>query len=157
MDHSQIFVSPAVKTLVRLHEKHLLLFFNTWQKCKSANLLLPKTSDPDYNSMDTLLHHVINSSKNYLIWICKNVNIDYSNVSSEMFLNPNELYTQKFIDKLTLLWKNSLTKLTSSDMEKVFISNWDVKYSIEAMLEHAAMHCIRHEYQLRNLLKLKSE
>lgn len=157
MDHSQIFVSPAVKTLARLHEKHLLLFFNTWQKCKSTNLLLPKTSDLDYNSMDTLLHHVINSSKNYLIWICKNVNIDYSNVSSEMFLNPNELYTQKFIDKLTLLWKNSLTKLTSSDMEKVFISNWDVKYSIEAMLEHAVMHCIRHEYQLRNLLKLKSE
>lgn len=74
-----------------------------------------------------------------------------------MFLNPNELYTQKFIDKLTLLWKNSLTKLTYSDMEKVFISNWDVKYSIEAILENAVMHCIYKEYQLRNLLKLKSE
>ena len=74
-----------------------------------------------------------------------------------MDLNPNELYTQKFIDKLMILWKDSLTKLTSCDLEKVFISNWNVKYSIEAMLEHAVMHCIRHEYQLRNLLKVKSE
>ena len=36
--------------------------------------------------------------------------------------------------------------------DKVYTSNWGVNYCIDAMLEHAVMHPIRHEFQLKNLI-----
>ena len=38
-------------------------------------------------------------------------------------------------------------------MDKTYTSRWKVEYCIDAMLEHAVMHPIRHEFQLSNLLK----
>jgi len=45
-------------------------FIETWKKAKEVNVPLPVTDDPFYKSLDTLLYHVLRSSRGYIIWIC---------------------------------------------------------------------------------------
>lgn len=41
-----------------------------------------------------------------------------------------------------------MATLTSEDLEREFTSNWGRTYEIEAMLEHALVHLVRHRRQL---------
>jgi hypothetical protein len=43
--------------------------------------------------------------------------------------------------------------VTDEQLDKgIYPSRWGTEYCIDAMLEHAVMHPIRHEFQLRNLM-----
>jgi hypothetical protein len=44
----------------------------------------------------------------------------------------------------------------SKFFDAVYKSNWGTDYCIEAMLEHAVMHPIRHEFQLKELCLINS-
>ena len=33
--------------------------------------MLPKTDDPAYESLDTLLHHVFRAARGYMTWMCE--------------------------------------------------------------------------------------
>ena len=52
----------GARSLVILHEKHLLAFYETWKLAYSKNIILPITEDPDYESLNTLLRHVLRSA-----------------------------------------------------------------------------------------------
>lgn len=56
----------GARSLVLLHEAHMKSFLNTWKKAKAANIKLPETDDEDYQSLETLLFHVLRASKD--IW-----------------------------------------------------------------------------------------
>ena len=51
----------GARSLIMLHEKHIISFFNTWQKARELNIPLPKTEDADYDSLETVLRHVLRS------------------------------------------------------------------------------------------------
>lgn len=138
--------------LVALHETHLLNFYDSWKKAAEKKISLPETSDPDYESLDTLLYHVLNSSRNYLIWICRNLKLPDPLIDEVP--PPDEIRKKAdyYIEHLINRWKNPLKDIQEVLFDQVFKSNWGVDFSIEAMLEHAVMHHIRHEYQLKNLI-----
>jgi uncharacterized damage-inducible protein DinB len=49
----------------------------------------------------------------------------------------------------------ALAEVTDPEMSRVFPSNWEAPYEIEAMMEHALVHLIRHRRQLQVFLGLR--
>ena len=142
------------RALVLLHEKHLRSFVTTWRKAKKNNVVLPKTSDQDYSSMESLLSHVLNSAREYMIWICEKLQLDDPNIDPTPALNEIEERADKYLLHLIEQWRLPLSGVEEKRFhDKVYKSRWGVEYCIEAMLEHAVMHPIRHEFQLKRLMK----
>jgi hypothetical protein len=148
----------GAKALVALHEIHLRSFYETWKEAKKLNIKLPVTDDPYYKSLNTLLYHLFRSSRGYMVWICKQLNLPDPKIDEaplpEIVVDNAEKYLNYLLEK----WETPLIDVPPELFEdKVYKSNWGVDYCIDAMLEHAVMHPIRHEFQLKNLIAEQSE
>ena len=145
----------GAKALVALHEIHIKSFYETWKKAKKVGVKLPETDDPFYKSLDTLLFHVLRSARGYMIWMCEKLNLDDPKINETPPAEMIEEKTVEQISHLLELWNIPLQDVEPELFEdKVYKSNWGVEYCIDAMLEHAVMHPIRHEYQLKNLIQI---
>ena len=148
-----VYKCNGAKALVALHEIHLRSFYKTWQEAKKAGVKLPETDDPYYKSLDTLLYHLLRSARGYMIWMSKQLNLTDPQIDEaalpEIVVEKAESYLEYLMDK----WKYPLKDVPPELFEdKVYKSNWDVEYCIDAMLEHAVIHPIRHEFQLKNMM-----
>jgi len=142
------------KALVALHQIHLQSFYETWKEAKRLNIKLPDSDDPYYKSLDTLLYHLLRSARGYMIWMCEKLGIENPQINETP---PAEIIEEKAAEQLKHLfdrWRLPLANVEPELFEdKAYKSNWSVEYCIDAMLEHAVMHPIRHEFQLKNLIK----
>ena len=143
----------GASALVKLHEIHLQSFYETWKQAKKHNIKLPDSDDPYYKSLDTLLYHLLRSARGYMIWMCEKLGLEDPQIKE----TPHaEIIEEKAVEQLAHLferWKLPLANVEPELFEdKVYKSNWSVEYCIDAMLEHAVMHPIRHEFQLKNLI-----
>ncbi len=143
----------GARTMVILHEKHLIICVDTWRKAKKLDIKLPETDDKDYESLDTLLRHILRAAGNYMIWMCNKLNLPNPEIKQtpepDLIENKADEYLTHFLKK----WKYPLASIPEDKfISPTYTSNWGVEYCIDAMLEHAVMHPIRHEFQLRNLI-----
>jgi len=144
----------GARSLVLLHEKYLLSFLDIWKESKSLNIILPKTADLDYKSLDTLLHHLLRAARGYMVWICKNLELPCPGIKLAPESNIVEIEADEYITYLLGKWRTPLVDVPEERFHSpTFKSNWGVDYCIDAMLEHAVMHPIRHEFQLRNMIE----
>ena len=144
----------GAEALTALHENQLRSFVSVWLKAKRKGIVLPVTDDPYYSSMNMLLFHVLQSAGGYLNWICRNLSLP----DPQILPPPGEKHIEKeakrYLAYLLEKWENRLCDVEPAAFEdKVFESNWGVPFCIDAMLEHAVMHPLRHEYQLINLME----
>ncbi len=51
--------------LVALHKQHKRSFLATWQKATRTGIVLLRSTDPAYKSMEMLLRHPLKSSHGY--------------------------------------------------------------------------------------------
>jgi hypothetical protein len=143
----------GARALVALHEQHMRLFVETWQKAKKAGIVLPASSDPAYKSLETLLRHPLKSSRGYIVWICQKLELPDPGIDPVPEIESIEQSAEKFLKHLLQRWHLPLRDVPEERFfDRTYISHWDVEYCIEAMLEHAVMHPIRHEFQLINLI-----
>ena len=150
-----VYKYNGAKALVALQEIHLRSFYKTWQQAKQVGVKLPETDDPYYKSLDTLLYHLLRSSRGYMIWMCKQLNLPDPQIDEAPLPEIVVEKAETYLDYLTDKWKYQLIDVPPELFEdKVYKSNWDVEYCIDAMLEHAVIHPIRHEFQLKNLIQL---
>lgn len=144
----------GAKVLIQLHKKHLKLFYKTWLIAKSKSITLPKTSDPEYKSLDRLLFHVLRSAGRYMIWICAKLELPDPGITAPPPVNKIEKEAEKYMNHVLAKWENQLADVKEELFnELTYLSNWGVHYCIDAMLEHAVMHPIRHQHQLAKLNK----
>jgi len=140
--------------LVMLHEKHLKSFTETWLKAKAISAILPQTDDPYYASLESLLFHVLNSAGGYMRWICIQLSLPDPAIDSPPAKENIEKEFPAYINHLVERWDIPLRNPEEPVFHKpTFESNWGVHYCIDAMLEHAVMHPIRHEHQLLRLIE----
>jgi hypothetical protein len=137
----------GARSLVLLHEFHLPSFYNTWKQAKEEGIKLPETDNPDYESMQTLLVHVLGWAGNYMRWICKNLNLSDPEISTVPSKEEVEEKAEDYIKHLLERWRIPLADLEWEKFELVFEDR-----TILAMMEHAVMHPIRHEFQLKELM-----
>lgn len=154
-EHKQYKYGGA-RALVQLHEKHLRSFTETWKVAKQVGVKLPATDDPYYKSLNMLLYHLLKSAGGYITWICEKLNLP----DPEIKLPPDEEIIESefpaYLEYLIGKWENRLCDVEPEAFEPaVYESRWGTPFCIDAMLEHAVMHPIRHEFQLLNLIEEK--
>ena len=148
-----VYKYNGAKALVALHGMHLRSFYKTWQQAKQVGVKLPDSDDPYYKSLDTLLYHLLRSARGYMIWMCKQLNLPDPQIDEAPLPDIVVEIAESYLDYLIDKWKYPLKDVPPELFEdKVYKSNWEVEYCIDAMLEHAVMHPIRHEFQLNNLI-----
>ena len=146
----------GARSLILLHEKHLLSCILTWREAKKNGVILPETDDENYKSLDTLLRHILRSARNYMIWICNKLNLPDPQIEKEPEPELIETKANEYVQHLIEKWRLPLLEIPEEKFHSpTYTSNWGVEYCIDAMLEHAVMHPIRHEFQLKNLIDIQ--
>jgi len=152
-NHLKEYRYNGARSMVILHEKYLASLVHTWREAKSINLALPRTEDSDYKSLDTLLEHIFRAARGYMSWVCEKLNLPDPEIKPEPKSDVIENEADEYLTYLINKWRIPLTGIAEEKFHSpTFTSRWGVDYCIDAMLEHAVMHPIRHEFQLRNLL-----
>jgi hypothetical protein len=148
--------SRAVRALVLLHDEHLRRFLVVWKQAREASVRLPETDDPDYASLDTLLRHVLRAARGYMTWMCEVLELP----DPEIRVTPDaaalsgeaDSYMEHVLEK----WRTPLQDIGDDRLETPeYPSRWQTRYCIDAMLEHAVMHPIRHAFQLEELMRMR--
>lgn len=141
------------RSLVLLHETHLKSCLKTWQKAKRLKINLPKTDDEDYQTLDNLLRHIFRASRGYMTWMCDKLNLPDPEIEKTPGADLIETKAEEYISHLLEKWRLPLADISEETFHSpTYSSRWGVEYCIDAMLEHAVMHPIRHEFQLKNLI-----
>jgi hypothetical protein len=136
-----------------LHEEHLHRFLVTWHRAKAASVVLPDTKDPAYESLDTLLRHVLGAARGYMVWMCEVLDLPdpAMNVAPDpavLALDP-----ESYMEHVLVRWRTPLLDIADDQLERPeYPSRWQTRYCIDAMLEHAVLHPIRHAFQLDELM-----
>ncbi|RPI57799.1 MAG: hypothetical protein EHM55_00485 [Acidobacteria bacterium] len=145
--------SRAVRALVLLHDDHLRRFLATWQRAKAAPVVLPATTDPDYVSLDALLRHVLGAARGYMTWTCEVLALPDPDI--RVAPEPSALAAEAdgYMEHVLARWRAQLHDVSDEQLERPeYLSRWKTRYCVEAMLEHAVMHPIRHAFQLEELI-----
>ncbi len=144
--------------MVVLHEKHLRSCINTWKRAKQNSIKLSETDDTDYQSLETLLRHILRAARGYMTWICEKLELPDPEISATPAAEKIEIELDTYLEHLIEKWKSPLKNVPEEKfMDIVYTARWKVDYCIDAMLEHAVMHPIRHEFQLKNLIESQSQ
>lgn len=142
----------GARALVLLHEEHLHTFVATWRDAKAAAIQLPETDDADYASLEHVLQHVLGAARGYMVWICEKLELANPEIDDVPALDAIETEAEAFLQHLLERWRLPLASVPVDDFGKTYRANWGIQYSIDAMLEHALVHPMRHTFQLRNLI-----
>jgi hypothetical protein len=145
--------SRAVRALVMLHEERLRRFLVTWKSANAASVAMPRTTDPAYESLASLLRHVLGSARGYMVWMCEVLGLP----DPEIRVPPEPAVLSQdpdsYLEHVLERWRSPLLDVGDERLETPeYPSRWKTRYCIDAMLEHAVMHPIRHAFQLDELL-----
>ena len=143
----------GARALVLLHDAEMRRCVTVWREAKAQNVTLPETSDEDYVSLEHLLLHILRASRGYLVWICKQLELPDPGIRPAPDVAAVEREAEGYLEHVLERWRGPLGGVPERAFEPaVYLSNWGTPYCIEAMLEHAAMHPLRHRFQLGELL-----
>ena len=156
MDHppNLTYRSRAVRALVLLHEEHLRRFIHTWRRALAASVSLAPSDDPAYASLGALGQHVLGAAGGYMVWMCEVLKLPDPGIrpapDAAAIVRDAEEYMEHVLER----WRAPLCDVSSELLETPeYPSRWQTRYCIDAMLEHAVMHPIRHAFQLDELIK----
>ena len=152
------FTYRGARALVLLHEREMRRFLETWEEAAAVGLAMPPTEDPDCRTLEALLRHVLLAAMGYMVWICRQLELP----DPEIPPRPADLSTRAartaWADHLLECWRPPLREVGFDRFEdREYPSPWKVRYCIDAMLEHAVMHPLRHRFQLEELLAARHE
>lgn len=141
--------------MVLLHEEHLRRFVQTWRLALAAPVSLPPADDPAYASLGALGRHVLNAAGGYLVWMCEVLTLPDPGIRSAPDATAIVRDAEDYMEHILERWRASpLREVSNEQLETPeYPSRWQTRYCIDAMLEHAVMHPIRHAFQLDELIK----
>ncbi len=148
----------GARALVEMHDASMRDFLGWWRRADREEVELPATSDPNYASREVLLAHVLGCSARYLIWICEQLGTPATDLESRPDPEGLAARADAYLNLVLEVWSRSLRDLTEEQAyTPAYESTWGSPYCIDAMLEHAVMHPIRHAHQLSSLVKRRRE
>ena len=145
--------SRAARALVLLHERELRQLLPVWHRAAAARTPLPATDDPDYASLDTLLHHVLRASRGYMTWMCDQLGLPDPGIDPAPGPAVVGREADRYLEHLLERWRIPLQDVEPARLDEEHITRWGVTLSIDSMLEHAVLHPVRHRFQLEELLE----
>jgi hypothetical protein len=146
--------SRAVRAMVLLHEEHLRRFVRTWRLALARSVSLPPADDPAYASLGALGRHVLCAAGGYMIWMCEVLALPDPGIGSAPDAAAIVRDADNYLEHVLERWRAPLREVPDERLETPeYPSQWQTRYCIDSMLEHAVMHPIRHTFQLDELLK----
>ncbi len=153
MEKLKKFKYNGARSLVLLHDEYLRSCIQTWHDAKKLDIKLPLTEDKDYQSLETLLRHILRAARGYMTWTCEKLNLPDPEIEKTPEIDIIGIQADEHLSHLLERWKLPLAEIEEKKFHSpTFKSRWGVEYCIDAMLEHAVMHPVRHEFQLKNLM-----
>lgn len=148
------FQSKGVLAIVQLHEHEMRNLYRVWLEMKKRGVALPKTDDPDYQSLDHLMRHALRAARGYLTWTCEKLGRPDPGIPSAPEAENLEAQAEGYMEALLRAWREHLAWMTDevAGSETTYKARWGAPYTIESMLEHAVVHPMRHRYQLARLM-----
>ena len=144
----------GARTMVLLHEEQLRLLLETWREAQAAKLALPASDDPSYASREVLLAHVLGCAAGYMRWMCEVLQLPDPRIDAAPPPERIEAEADRYLEHVLERWRSPLASVPEERFyEPEHLSRWKVKYCVDAMLEHAVMHAIRHRFQLVERLR----
>jgi hypothetical protein len=119
-----------------------------------AAVALPGTGDPSYASPEALLHHVLGAAGSYMRWMCQVLELPDPEIRDPPEPAALALEAEGYMEHVLERWRAPLRDVDDDRLETPeYQSEWRSRYCIDAMLEHAVMHPIRHVFQLEELMR----
>ena len=146
----------GARALVLLHDKALRDLLPVWRCAKAAEIHLPATEDPDYASLETLLHHALRAARGYMTWLCEKLGLPDPGIEPAPEAARVEEDAGIFIQHLLERWRLPLADVEEARFGATHKTRWGEDMSLEGMLEHAVMHPHRHSFQLEELIEKTS-
>ena len=142
----------GARALVMLHERELRAFLATFRRAQAWGVSLPETEDKDYASLATLLRHVLGAAGGYLKWAAKVLELPDPGIDPVPSVEEIDAEAEAYLEHVLDRWWSPLRGVPEERFEVAFPSNWGTPYSVDAMLEHAVAHPMRHAFQLEELM-----
>lgn len=143
----------GARALVLLHDAHLRAFLATWKRAKEAGVVLAAAEDPAYASMAALLRHVLGAARGYMTWCCEVLELPDPEIGAPPEEDGIAAEADAYLVHLLERWDGPLCSVPPERFEdRAHASRWGTPYCVDAMLEHAVMHPIRHAFQLERLM-----
>jgi hypothetical protein len=148
------FQSRAAKSLIDLHEAELRRFLEAWERFVASGVPMPDArGDPDYESAEKLVTHVVVAARSYMMWMREQLGRPVTDLT--LSRDPAEVTPRlrAHVDETLEGWRRHLADLADTDLSPtVYTSRWGEPFLIEQMLEHAIVHPMRHRIQLERAL-----
>ena len=144
--------SRGARAMVMLHERELRAFVVTWRRAQAAGVRLPPTDDPSYESLEHLLRHVLRAARGYMTWVCEQLGLADPGIRATPEADALVGQLDAYLEHVCEAWRTPLADVSDVALEdRTYASRWGTEYCIDAMLEHAVMHPVRHAFQLEEL------
>lgn len=149
----------AVNAILEVYKNvitDLKFFLNDISDEQLILILDSTTQNKDCISIQNILSHTINAGYSYLDYIQKNRNVD--------FKKPDRLYSssikdyQNGLDEMFYQTVNVFQNIFDDELERYkdsekILTRWNQNYDIEQIMEHAIVHIMRHQLQIKNLIQ----
>ncbi len=158
MDPLDNYRYGGARALVMLHEQQLTKFLATWKTAHVAGVVIPATDDPNYASLESVLWHVLACAGSYMSWMCKVLELPDPEIRPAPEVEVIADQADDYLSHLIERWLTPLAEVSEDSFyHPEYTSAWNVAYCIDAMLEHAVMHPLRHRFQLEQWLLLQGK
>jgi hypothetical protein len=145
----------GARALVLLHEKHLRQCLEVWKQAKAANLKLPETENENYQSLETLLEHILGAAGHYMVEICQHLGLPDPEIKEVPDIKTIAAEADSYSEHVLERWRLPLVHISEETLDLSPETEHPMPYF--AMLEHAVMHPIRYEFQLKELIRQQAK
>jgi uncharacterized damage-inducible protein DinB len=143
----------GARALVLLHEQELRAFVETWERARLSDLDLPESADSNYASLEALLSHVLWWARDYMVWTCDKLGLPDPRIKEVPSPDRVIAALDEYVEHLLEKWREPLAGIPEEPFyEPQHATRWNIEYPVEALLEHAVVHPMRHRLQLVELL-----
>jgi hypothetical protein len=117
----------------------------------------PTTKDPDCQSIQTILTHVVRAGYTYAIYVRKSQGEELD-FRERLPLNSIEEYRKEL--QIMFQYNEFLFKeypevpLETFNQKDKMLTGWEQYYDVEQLFEHAIVHVLRHRRQIERFLLL---
>ena len=89
-----------------------------------------------------------------MTWMCEKLDLPDPKIDEAPALEVIAEQADAYVEHVLERWRLPLVNIEEKHFyQPAYTSRWGSDYIIDAMLEHAVMHLVRHEFQLRNLIE----